>query len=66
MNSSVTVGVTGQSGFSDSVTITASTLPAGVTVSPASLIVKSGASGQLTITATSNASTGAAQITFNG
>ncbi len=55
-----------QNGFSGSVTITATGLPSGVTVSPASLVLSVGNTGTLSFTATSNATTGNAQASLKG
>jgi len=49
----ITVQVTGQGNFSGAVSITLSGMPTGVTISPASLSIGSGSSGQLTVTAAS-------------
>jgi len=66
MNANVAILVTGQDGFSGLVTLTASGLPSGVTVSPTSVSVSSGNSGQVTLTAASNVTTANSQITING
>lgn len=66
MKAPVTVQVIGQGGFSGSVAVSAGGLPNGVTVSPASVAISSGSSGQLTLTAASNVATGNAPITING
>jgi len=47
----VQVTVTGQNGFSGSVSVTASGLPTGVTVSPASLSITSGGNGSFNLSA---------------
>ena len=54
-NQSVQVTVTGEHSFSGSVSITPSGLPAGVTITPASLSVTSGSKGTFTLSASSKA-----------
>ncbi len=53
-------------GFSGSVTITAAGLPSGVTVSPSSLVLSAGNKGNLVLAATSNATSGNAQVSITG
>ena len=55
-----------QNGFTGSVMVTASGLASGVTVSPSSLVVSSGATGTLQFNASSNAATGTSQVTIQG
>src|SRR6266550_3702268 len=55
-----------QNGFSATVTVTASGLPAGVTVSPLSLLLSANGIGTLTFSAASNAASGNAQVSLTG
>src|SRR6266567_105234 len=55
-----------QNGFSATVTVTASGLPAGVTVSPLSLLLSANGIGTLTFSAASNAASGNAQVSLAG
>lgn len=66
MKTSVEVQVTGQDGFSGLVSLTVTGLPNGVTVSPASVSVSAGNSGQVALTAAASVTSGNSQITING
>jgi hypothetical protein len=67
-NSSQNIQVTAvpQNGFSATVSVTASGLPAGVTVSPSSLSVTPNNQGNLTFSATANVMSGSAQVSVAG
>ena len=66
-SSPVTVSVTAVNGFSGSVTVTITGLPAGVTSSPASpFTVAAGASTSVTFSATGSATLGPANLNFQG
>jgi len=62
----VQVTVSGQNGFTGSVSIAASNLPAGVTVTPATLSVSPGSPGFLTLAATTTAVATAVSVAVNG
>jgi len=55
-----------KNGFSGSVTISATGLPSGVTVSPSSLVLSPGNQGTLTFSATSSAASGNSQVSISG
>jgi len=55
-----------QNGFSGSVTITATGLPLGVTVSPATLVLSVGSTGTLFFSAVSTATAGSSQVSIAG
>ena len=63
---SFTVTATGADNFKGSVSVTASGLPAGVTLSPASATIASGASATFVLNASSTAAVGATSITIQG
>ncbi len=63
---SVQVQVVPSNGFQETVAVSVAALPAGVTASPASLVVNPGASATLTLTAASNASSISSQISLKG
>ena len=58
------IKVIAQNGFSGSVSITATGLPSGITVSPVPLVVSAGSSGTLNLAAASDAVVGSSQLTF--
>jgi hypothetical protein len=62
----VQVQTTPADGFTGSITITATGLPSGVSISPASLVVSAGNAGTLTLSATSTAASGNVQVSVNG
>jgi hypothetical protein len=62
----VQVDSASQNGFSGSITITATGLPSGVTVSPASLVISAGNSGTLVFSVTSGAASGNVQVSLSG
>jgi len=63
---SVQVSVTGQNGFTGSVSVTVSGLPTGVTVSPASLSVTSGGNGSFDLSASSTAEVAQQAVSVTG
>jgi len=62
----VSVLATGQNGFSSSVPITISGLPAGVTANPSSLTLTPGTASELTLTASAGTAAGSATVTLTG
>jgi len=62
----VTVSVAESNGFSSSVSVSASGLPAGVTATPATFTIAPGGQQQVALAASATAATGPASITFSG
>jgi len=62
----LTVSASPTNGFSSSVSVTLSSLPAGVTASPSTLSLTPGALGQITLSASSSATPGSTMITLTG
>ena len=62
----VSVSTTATGGFSQSIQVTASGLPAGVTVSPSTFSLAPGASKQVSVAAASTATAGSATVQFTG
>lgn len=58
------IQVIAQNGFSGSVSITATGLPAGLSVSPVPLVISAGSSGNLSLAAASDAALGSVQVTL--
>jgi hypothetical protein len=61
----VTLSATGENGFSGTIQVTASGLPSGVTVSPATVSLVPGTPQQVTLAAASTAAAATAQAQFN-
>ncbi len=62
----VTLLATAVGGFTGTVTVTAASLPTGITIAPTSLSLVPGTSQSLSIVAGSNAAIGNSTVTFNG
>jgi hypothetical protein len=62
---SLSVSVSGQNGFSGLVTVTATGVPSGMTVSPTPLVVNSGSAGMLNFVTAASAAAGQSQITLS-
>ena len=65
-NQSVQVQAVPENGFSAAITVTATGLPSGVTVSPSPLSLTAGNSGTLAFSASSSATSGSAQLSIAG
>ena len=65
-SSTLTVSVTATNGFSTQVSVQVSGMPAGVSVTPATITVSPGTPQKLAIAATATASPGNANLTFTG
>jgi outer membrane protein assembly factor BamB len=63
---SASVTASGTNGFAGTVTVTISGLPSGVTAAPSSLSLASGIAQNVTFTATADAATSSATVTFAG
>lgn len=63
---SITVSATGANSFQGAVSVAASGLPAGVTLSPANATISPGSSAKFTLTASSTAAVGTSTVTFTG
>ncbi|MGH9681115.1 MAG: aryl-sulfate sulfotransferase [Candidatus Acidiferrales bacterium] len=62
----LSVGVSTVNGFNGKVTVTVGSLPAGVTATPANLLLAPGSLGQITLSASSEAKPGLANLTLTG
>ncbi len=62
----VQVSVTGQNGFTGTVTVTPANLPTGVTASPSSLSISSGQEASFDLSASGNAQAGQQTVSVNG
>jgi hypothetical protein len=62
----VQVSVTGENGFTGSVSVTLAGLPTGVTASPANLTITAGNEASVELSAASNAATGPQSVSING